>query len=251
MIIDRLNYMYFILIGIVILSIILVWIIFRKKTEKAKKIFVISICLFDIIFFFIYKYWLSIDPVFLKLNNLERFNWWNELPLQLCNINMFLIPISLLTNNKFLKSYAFFITPLGALCALTFPENAFVGDSIFVLRNIGFYGTHMILIIAGVSLLTLGLYEPKVKEIFLPAITTFGLATIMFVFNTILRNTVCAEANYFFTHDASVPVLSTFYKWIPIPLIYELLSAFILIPYCLIITYIYKIIMKYKKDVLK
>ena len=88
----------------------------------------------------------------------------------------------------------------------------------------------------------------KYKDILLPAITTFGLAAIMFGVNTILRNTVCPEANYFFTYKCDVPILSTFYKWIPVPLIYELLGIIILVPYCLLVTFLYNCFVKKRKD---
>lgn len=248
MIIDRFNLTYFILIFITISLIVAIYFIFRKKEEKVKITFISIVCLFNIIFFFVYKYWLSQDSEFLHLSHLDKFNWWNELPLQLCNISLFLIPISLISNKKFLKNYCFFITPLGAFMAISCPEAAFVGDSIFKLRNIGFYGTHMILIITSFSIVTLGFYKPKYKDILLPAITTFGLAAIMFGVNTILRNTVCPEANYFFTYKCDVPVLSTFYKWIPVPLIYELLGIIILVPYCLLVTFLYSCFVKERKD---
>lgn len=251
MIINRLNYVYFIILGITIMLILLLWLLLRKKSEKVKSIVIASMCIFDIVFFFVYKYWLSIDPKFLELAGLTKFNWWNELPLQLCNISLFLIPIGVLTNNKFLKSYCFYITPLGALMAITFPEPAFVNDSVFALRNIGFYGTHMILIISGMSLLTLKLYKPSYKEIWLPTLVTLCLALIMFGVNTILRNTVCPEANYFFTYKCDVPLLSTFYKIIPVPMLYLLLSVFILVPYCLLITFIYNLYYKIKDKVHK
>ena len=168
MIINRFNVVYFMLVFITIFLIVAVYLIFRKKEEKVKIRFISIVCVFNIIFFFVYKYWLSQDLEFLHLSHLDKFNWWNELPLQLCNINLFLIPISLISDKKFLKSYCLFITPLGAFLAISFPEAAFVGDSIFKLRNIGFYGTHMILIITSFSIVTLGFYKPKYKDILLP-----------------------------------------------------------------------------------
>ena len=128
--------------------------------------------------------------------------------------------------------------------AISCPENAFIGDSIFRLRNIGFYGTHMILIITSFSIVTLGFYKPKYNDIALPAITTFGLAAVMLCVNIILRKTVCPEANYFFTFKCDVPILSTFYKWIPVPLIYELLAIFILLPYCFLVIFLYNLFTK-------
>ncbi|MFR6425229.1 MAG: hypothetical protein ACLUNO_06495 [Oscillospiraceae bacterium] len=53
----------------------------------------------NIIGFFVYKGFLSQDVQFLEVSGLDRFNWFSELPMQLCNINMFLIPIGILTTS--------------------------------------------------------------------------------------------------------------------------------------------------------
>ncbi len=45
--------------------------------------------------FVLYKGLLSQDGDFLEVSHMEKFNWLNELPIQLCNINLFLIPIGL------------------------------------------------------------------------------------------------------------------------------------------------------------
>ena len=124
---------------------------------------------------------------------------------------------------------------------MCFPERAFTGSSLFLLRNIGFYGTHVLIFVLGISVVTLGLYKPTVKGVIKPVITVFCLATTMFIFNTILRNTVSPEANYFYTYQTNIPLLSTFWEWLPVPLLYEVFTVFILVPYCLLIIGIYKL----------
>lgn len=66
-----------------------------------------AICACNIVFFFIYKGFLSVDLEFLAVSGQEKFNWFSELPLQLCNINMFLIPIGVLTYRKSVMGFPF------------------------------------------------------------------------------------------------------------------------------------------------
>ena len=120
------------------------------------------LCSVMIVLFFLYKIALSLDAEFLVINGIEKFDWWSELPLQLCNINMFLILYAVIFDKKSIMGFAFFVAPLGAFMAITFPEPAFTGSSIFLLRNLGFYITHGLIMVAGVSLCTLG-FSTKVK----------------------------------------------------------------------------------------
>ena len=246
MIIEAFNGVFFVVIGIIILLTFGLHFVLRNKSEKVKVITLSSISTFNIIFFFIYKVWLSNDKEFLEINNLEFFNWWAELPLQLCNISMFMLPIGLLLKNNFLKSYVFFISPLAAFMAICFPEAAFTDSSIFLLRNIGFYTTHAIIIILGVNVASLKLYKPTYKGTILPIITALALAVVMFIINTILRNTVCPEANYFFTYQTEIPLLSTFYSILPVPLLYEVFAIFIIVPYCMLIVFLINLCSKLK-----
>ncbi len=244
MIIEFLNLTFFLLILFIILSILLLYFLLRNKSEKIRKNVIIGISIFNIIFFIIYKYWLSKDPEFLTINNYDFFNLWSELPLQLCNISMFLIPLGLIFKKDALLSYGYFITPLGAFMAICFPESAFTGFDIFIPRNLGFYGTHVLLFISGISLVTLKLFKPSYKKIVTPTITLLALAFIMFLVNTVLRNTVSPEANYFYTYETNIPILSTFYKWLPVPFLYEIFTVLILVPYTLLMVMLYKLLSK-------
>lgn len=241
MVISFLNLTFWLLMLFMITLIVGLYFILRNRSEKVKIIAVSAISICNIIFFFIYKLWLKNDAEYLEISNLEKFNWWSELPLQLCNISMFMIPVALIFKLDSLKSYVFFISTLGAFMAICFPEKGFTNCSIFLLRNIGFYGTHVIIFVLGISVVTLGLYKPKLKGIHKPAITALCLATVMFGVNTILRNTVSPEANYFYTYQADIPLLSTFWEWLPVPLLYEVFTLLILIPYCLLVFGVYKI----------
>ena len=65
--------------------------------------------------------------------------------------------------NRSILGFAFFVAPLGALMALLFPEPLFAGFPLFLPRIFGYYVTHAILVVCGLSLATLGFYRPRPK----------------------------------------------------------------------------------------
>lgn len=132
-------------------------------------------CFFNLALFASYKLSLSMDAAYVRAYYPNGFNIFNELPLHLCNINLFLIPIGLWKRNRSIMGFSFFVAPLGALMALLFPEPLFSGFSLFLPRIFGYYVTHALLVVCGLSLATLGFYRPDPKDI--PRILkTFGTA---------------------------------------------------------------------------
>ncbi len=204
----------------------------RTHGEREKKALLLGLSLFNMVFYFVYKFALSRDGQFLEVSDLDRFNWFNELPLQLCNINLFLIPLGVLTRKRPVLGFAFFIAPLGALMAMCFPEPPFVGYSLFLPRMLGFYGTHGLLVVCGLSLAVMGFYRPHWRD-FPGIIGAYGVLTVAaHGINLFLRATgLCAQANYFFTFGAEISVLQWFWSMIPRPLFYELPAPFILLAY--------------------
>ena len=222
-----------------ILILIVVSLIMRKKSEKAKRLLIAITCILTFICFFVYKYFISIDKEYDAITqNMGGFNWWGELPLHLCNINLILIPIAMLTMKKPLLSFCFFIAPLGALMALLMPANGFSGYSILLPRMIGFYGIHFIIVIVALSIATFGLYRPKFRDLPLTILTIFIIALIVFGINMLFRYTgLHPKANYFFSVETEGNfLLEIFYKWVPVPFLYLLPSIIILAPYMLLIT---------------
>ena len=136
-------------------AVVLLWVLLRGQPERCRSAVLIALCAANIIGFFVYKGFLSRDIQFLEVSGLDRFNWFSELPMQLCNINMFLIPIGILTKRRSLLGFAFFVAPLAALMALVFPEAPFVGYSLWMPRMLGFYATHILIIVCGLSLVNL------------------------------------------------------------------------------------------------
>ena len=203
----------------------------KTHTFRQRQWLLIGLSAANLVLFFVYKRFLSMDRQFLTLSGLERFNWFSELPLQLCNINLFLIPIGVLTQRRALLGFSFYVAPLGAVMALLFPEMPFTGFSLFIPRILGFYLTHSLLIVCGLALALLDFYRPTPRD-YPGVIGTFVLLALgAHLVNLLLRATLCPGANYFFTFGADISILNLFWRFIPHPFFYELPSLLILLGY--------------------
>ncbi len=222
----------------------------KGKSEKTKGTVLISACILTLIGFGIYKYCLSLDTEYnLITADMGGFNWWGELPLQLCNINMILIPIAVWKKSRPLACFGFFLGPLGALMALAMPGNGFDGYSLLLPRMLGYYGTHFMIVIEGWALYTFGLFRPRLRDLPRAILAVFAIAIIIFVINMLLRWTgLHPKANYFYSVETEGNfLLEIFHRWIPVPFLYLIPSIGILTVYVLAITVPMELIERRKK----
>ena len=211
----------------------------RNKSERTRQIVLIAACVVTFLGFFVYKYFLSIDTDFDRITaNMGGFNWWGELPLHLCNVNMILIPIAVATKNRSLMSFCFFVGPLGATMALVMPGNGFDGYSVLLPRMLGYYGTHFMVVIEGLAVVTFGLYRPRFRDLPKTVLAILVIAFVIFCINMLLRTTgLHPKANYFFSVETEGnAVLDIFYRLIPYPFLYLLPCTLVLAVYMAVIT---------------
>ena len=211
----------------------------KGKSEKKRQAVLVTACVITLVGFFCYKYALSLDSEYnIIRGDFGGFNWWGELPLHLCNINMILIPIAVMRKYRPLLCFCFFLAPLGALMAVCMPGVGFDGYSIFLPRMLGYFGTHFMIIIEGLALVTFGLYRPKFRDLPRAILAAVILMVCLYVFNMILRITgVYPNANYFYSVETEGnPLLEIFYQWIPVPCLYLAPAIIILGGYMLLIT---------------
>jgi len=251
MIMKPFNALFFEIFGAFILILIIVSILLRGKSEKLKKGILVTACLLTLAGFVLYKYKLSLDADYNVLRaGMGGFNWWGELPLHLCNINMILVPIAILTNKRELMAFCFFVGPLGALMALIMPGAEFQGVSILLPRMLGYYGTHFMVVIECLSVVTFGFYKPKIKDLPRIVFTILVISFVVFMINMIMRWTgIYEKANYFYSVETEGnPILEIFYSWIPYPFLYLLPSILILVPYMAVVMLGFGIGDKLKKN---
>ena len=200
----------------------------RKQDERVRQGVIVGASLLTLIGFFVYKAYLAADAEFDALTAaMGGFNWWGELPFQLCNINMLLIPVAVLWKNRPLLSFCFFVGPLGAMMALAVPGNGFSGYPLLLPRMLGYYGTHFAIIVEGLALGTFGLYRPRYRDLIPTLLTLIGITVAIYGLNLLLRATgLHPNANYFFTVETEGnPLLDLFYKWLPVPCLYLILPG--------------------------
>ena len=241
------NTMFMIMLGFFLLVLVVSSAALRKTSEATRAMVLLVVSIITFICFFIYKYYLSIDTEYDNITaNMGGFNWWGEFPLQLCNINMILIPLAIITKNKDLMGFAFFVGPLGAFMALAMPVNGFDGYSILLPRMLGFYSNHFMIVIQALALVTFGLYKPTFSDVPRIIATLFIISLIVFGINTLLRvSGLHPKANYFFSYDTEGnAILELFHKWIPIPFLYQIPCIGIFFIYVCAVMGIYTLITK-------
>ena len=240
------NALFFALLTFFVAVLIAASVALRGAGDMTKRIILACVCLFTTLTFFIYKYYLSIDKEYDIIRDemgMGGFNWWGELPLHLCNINMMLIPIAVLLKIRPLESFCFFAAPLGALAALTMPGEGFEGYSLLLPRMMGFFGTHFMIFIEGLAITTFRLYKPAFRDIPLTMLTALITLLGVSAINLILRWTgVYPNANYFYSIESeNNAILDMFYRWLPVPVLYIMPCIGILAFYMFVITGIFHI----------
>lgn len=192
---------------------------FRGKTQEERENFLYKLSLFTIGFFILYKIWLFCDPTY-------DTSIWEELPTNLCNVGTLLMPLAIKKDVRWLRGLIFFDCPLGGLMALLMPSEGFYDVPVYLLRNIGYWGTHSLILILSLSLVTLGIYRPRFSDIPKSIAALFTLAFLNHILNTVLRATVCAESNFCFTYGIEGnPVTEWMMKLIPVPFLFLLPAA--------------------------
>jgi uncharacterized membrane protein YwaF len=255
--IDPFNVVWWTLLAAIAVVCLLIWLVFRGRSEKLRARVLVLICVFNFLFFWFYKYLLSQDPTFhydyggsggFGTLGGGDFNIWLELPLQLCNINILLIPLALAIRREGLFAFCFYTAWIGALMAITSPPASFVGGSLFLPHNIGFYGMHTLLIVCGVSLATLGFVRPRQRDVLWTALILAIITCAMHGINTLMRQALHVNANYFYTYgsDGSV-VLSKLYAILPVPLAYLFLTLPLVIPALMLLTALINLPTKLKR----
>ena len=154
------------------------------------------------------------------------------------------------SQNNSLKLFGSVTGPLGAFFALSFPDPLFSNLSILLPRCIGFYFTHINILVIGILLMTLGLAELEFKNLGKMFLTALILSVSIHVLNSIfVYSGINEKMNYFYTmHDAGVSILKMFYDFIPIKFLYLIPAVPILLVYSLILIGIKKLFKRLKNN---
>ena len=137
--------------------------------------------------------------------------------------------------------------------ALVMPGNGFDGYSLLIPRMLGYYGTHFMIVIEGLALVTFGLFRPRLRDLPRAILAAVLIAFIIFLINLFLRwSGLHPKANYFFSVETEGNfLLEIFHNWIPIPFLYLMPCVIILGVYMLVITIPFEMIGWKKKQICK
>ena len=188
----------------------------RQKTDAQKQRFLVRLSLVTLLLLVVYKIWLLIDPTY-------ETSIWEELPLNLCNLATLLMVPAVRRNSRLLKAFLYYCAPLGAIMALVMPSEGFYDVPVYLLRCIGYWISHLLVLIVPILLVTLGSYRPRFRDIPAALLLLLGLALVAHGANCIIRPSICPETNFFFTFGIDGnPVTGLLMQLIPIPFVYLL-----------------------------
>ena len=151
------------------------------------------------------------------------------------------VPLSVIAVRPKSDKYAEDLTHrdfLGALMALVMPGAGFDGYSLLLPRMLGYFGTHFMVVIMAIAIVSFGLYRPKFKDL----LKTCGVITLItfcvFLIDLLLIYTgLYPNANYFYAmRPIGNPLLELFHGWIPLPFLYLIPCLLILVPYMALVT---------------
>ena len=149
------------------------------------------------------------------------------LPLELCNMNIFITLIALIINKKFLNNYLYFVSMLGGLIPLLiFPDCHMIteGRNIFHYMFFDYWIIHTHLVAIPIVMISCNMFKPSIKQVPYVILTALGIYFFCFISSVILR---CFKdfkgANYMYTmNHNNLPILKQLYELIPIPFVYGL-----------------------------
>jgi uncharacterized membrane protein YwaF len=162
------------------------------------------------------------------------------LPLQLCNIAVFLIPASLFFKKTLLMDFAFYLCLPGALAAILIPSNDYA--IVYSGMTISYYIFHGLIFLIPLMMAHWRLYDaqPSVKKAIKLTIMVLLIGSTLHFFNVFMYQNYRIPANYFFTiKDWSAPTnpaFALFARWIPYDFFYLLPALPILYLYMLVLS---------------
>ncbi len=161
------------------------------------------------------------------------------LPLQLCNIAVFMIPASLYYKKTILMDFAFYLCLPGALAAILIPSNDYA--VVYSGMTISYYIFHGLIFLIPLMMAHWKLYDPKpsVKKAVQLTAMVLLIGGALHFFNVFMNQSFQIKANYFFTmKDLSAPTnpaFALFAQWIPYDFFFLLPALPILYVYMLVL----------------
>lgn len=213
----------FLMIGII--SVILILMLFKNRSQRQRRFFLITFSLLGSLFY-LYN-WATIILVPKELLTL--------LPLQLCDLAVFLMPVGFFSKNENFMDFLFYACGLGALSALILM--GIPSKDPFYLMNGFFFLSHFAIIALPFIAIHWGFYQPRpsLNKALRLGVILLALTAVMHGLNLWLKQDYGVDAYYFFTIQETGKevswLLSFFSKIIPYDYFYMTLTLPILYLY--------------------
>ena len=205
----------------------------KNKSEKVKRYALFAICCFNIVLYFVYKAYQAF-----YYDRYEFILIYN-LPLHFCNLNLFLLPLAIITRNKTLMAYQVYFGTLLSFFALYAIDPAFRGEPFFEFSCMVYYYYHSMLAVIPFTFLAFKTLTPSFKAVWKPTLLLLVLTVLIHIINIVLRTTgIAADANYFFTYGLrGDPFTEFFWNIIPYEFFFLIpVLAVTFAPYIFIVT---------------
>jgi len=179
-------------------------------------------------------------------------NWWyffirgdhilTLLPLQLCNLAVFLIPAALYTKKAVLMDFVFYICGLGALVAILVVGSDY--QEPYSMMTFSFYVFHFSVFLIPLLNSIWGFHSlrPTKKSALHLSLLVLGISFSLHLLNLFINNVFHIEANYFFTMKDLAsqmnPAFALFASWIPYDYFYLIVAFPILYLYMTLVYFI-------------
>ena len=203
-----------IVLGVAVL--VLLSLLMRNNSREQKLHFMKVLSGAGIVFLLAYKVWIFFDPGYDAI-------FFDELPLNLCNIALVISYFAAKKDQRQLQAFLFFISTWGATMALLMPSDGFYDVPIYLARCIGYWGFHLLVLVISIGYVSLGIYQPRLRDIPYACLMLAGIGALAHGCNTLLRATVSPTANYFFTYGIEGNFITDgLLRLIPCPFIFML-----------------------------
>ena len=204
---------------------------FKKRDENRKRAILLLVCCTNALLYLVYKIVQAHDPGY-------GFSIFMNLPLHFCNINLILLPVSILLKSKYLMAYQFYFGTVLAALALVTVDPAFRSKPLLEFTCLFYFYYHSALAVIPILLVKHRLYTPSFRAVWQPSLILVCLTFVMHMVNVAFRATgIASEANYFFTYGLrGDPFTEVFWSVMPYEFFFLLPALLLFAPYIFVTT---------------
>ena len=174
------NIWYFMYIIIGALIVIGGYFLMRKRSKRAQKIFIFTLCAINLAVHFL--------KLLLPEYQVDYPSSWRKTTFEsICDVSVLTFPFIFMTKNKTLKDYVVLLSMIGGAVAFFVPTGAW-GYEPFRLATGRFYLSHLLLVCEGVYMIAFDIHRPAYERLWRAPIMLFLVLGLILVNEVIVRS---------------------------------------------------------------